>query len=828
VNQQVAYWTNQVNSLDRVINSGGQQPLNPSADPVIKSLTKQENTESGLEQRYYQQWQCQLYGGCGSPKGNGSLAKASLDSYLRAKQAVTDLQTQITDRLNVLSATDKKSQATRLQQAQSALPNAKAQLANAQAQETALRNNFENNNLATNGLLIRLQALNELSAGDFTLNSTRLLLFLFFLVIECLPITVKLLQRPGIYEEILQTTAERDLSDAKRAIRSRQVPVTAALAQAPGSAGSAAASTGGPRAAHGTSESDLAREAWRTGPEVPTPNRPENEARVLWQANATMPSQGGAVHDDGRTPPSPLGGLPGSSARTGPDSNPRAPSVIDPYAIDSPGGGIPPGAPDPGGGAPHARRRYLKSRCPEGVRVGKPFSLLASVVLAAGPHSTQLEAFDVPPEGRDVLLVIYAPGLQLLSDQQQIVHVPADSDSMPARFELRADTPGPLAVSITAWIGGTYLGELVIEITAERDRMPGPHREVLAAITTEVTEGAVSLVVRYDKIQNAYRFEFRDEDYPAEVTCSLAYDPGPVVEHLIADLDNLAKGRSGYSAAQTRDYLVNAGARLWRQLLPEQLREQFWDRQHRIRQLTILADKDAVPWELLYPMDSGRAAGFLVEQFPVTRAIFGWRPARTLRLRPARFVLPEGSLREASDEIDTMRQLLDPGQPPSDVISALTPLTELISSGSFGLLHFACHNTYDPVGGSSIRLGNVQFTPTLLEVAAIQKALEHSAPTIFINACRSAGLNATYNQLDGWASKFLEAGAAAFIGSLWAVSDGAAREFAQELYTQLRAGSALGEAVMRARHVAASQPDDPTWLAYAVYGNPRATVSQRP
>jgi O-antigen/teichoic acid export membrane protein len=492
------------------------------------------------------------------------------------------------------------------------------------------------------------------------------------------------------------------------------------------------------------------------------------------------------------------------------------------------GGDIPPDATDPGGGGPQARRRYLKSQCPEGVRVGKPFSLLASIVLVAGPHSAELEAFDVPAEGRDVLLVIYAPGLQLLSDQQQIVHVPADGDSKPARFELRADTPGPRAMSITAWIGGTYLGELVIEITAERDRMPGPHREVLAEVTTESIEGAVSLVVRYDPHQNAYRFEFRDEDYPEEVVSNLAYAPGPLVEHLIADLDNLAKGRSGYSAAQTRDYLVNAGARLWRQLLPEQLREQFWDRQHRIRQLTILADKDAVPWELLYPMDSGRAAGFLVEQFPVTRAIFGWRPARTLRLRPARFVLPEGSLPEALDEIDAMRQLLDPGQSTGDVISALTPLTDLISSGSFGLLHFACHNTYDPVGGSSIKLGSVQFTPTLLEVAAIQKALNHSAPTIFINACRSAGLNATYNQVDGWASKFLEAGAAAFIGSLWAVSDGAAREFAQELYAKLQAGSPLGEAVMNARHVAASQLDDPTWLAYAAYGNPRATVSQSP
>ncbi len=148
--------------------------------------------------------------------------------------------------------------------------------------------------------------------------------------------------------------------------------------------------------------------------------------------------------------------------------------------------------------------------------------------------------------------------------------------------------------------------------------------------------------------------------------------------------------------SQTRHYLVNAGARLWSELIPAQLREQFWDRQHRIRQLTILADKDAVPWELLYPMDPGHDAGFLVEQFPVTRAIFGWRPTRTLSLRPTRFVLPEGSLPEAVAEIDAMRRLLDPGQPPSEVISALTPLRDLIGSGDFGLLHFACHNTLRP------------------------------------------------------------------------------------------------------------------------------------
>lgn len=459
--------------------------------------------------------------------------------------------------------------------------------------------------------------------------------------------------------------------------------------------------------------------------------------------------------------------------------------------------------------------------------MGKSFSLLARIV-SSGPASAMLKAFDVPPQGRNVLLVVHAPGLRLLGDQRLTAHVPAEGDSEPVMFELRADEPGPRSVSVTAWLGGSYLGELIVEITAEHGREPGPHRDVFAEIATEPTEGAVALVVRYDSRQQAYRFEFRDEDNPDEVTSHLAYDPKPVVERLIASLDDLAKGRGGHSAAQARDYLLNQGAELWGELLPEPLRRQFWERQHRIRQLTILADTDTVPWELLYPLDPDHDAGFLVEQFPVTRAIFKRRLPRTLSLWPARFVLPADSLPEAEDEIDAMRRLLDPTQPPGSVISAFDPLQDLIRDGDFGLLHFACHNRFDPADGSSIMLDHTTFTPTDLTRAAVRQTLARSAPTVFINACRSAGTNPTYNRLDGWASKFLEAGAGAFIGSLWAVTDGTARDFAQELYRQLEAGSLLGEAVMRARQVAASQLDDPTWLAYTVYGNPLAAVSQRP
>lgn len=393
-------------------------------------------------------------------------------------------------------------------------------------------------------------------------------------------------------------------------------------------------------------------------------------------------------------------------------------------------------------------------------------------------------------------------------------------------FELLADTPGPRPVSITAWLAGSYLGELAMEIVAERDSPTSENREVFAEISTESTGGAVSLVVRYDPRQNAYRFEFRDEDNPDEVTGTLAYEPGPRVEQLLHQLDELAKDRTGYSPAQARDFLINAGAGLWRDLIPEPLRRQFWERQHRIRQLTILSDKDAVPWELLYPMDTGHDAGFLVEQFPVTRAVFGRAPARRLRLHPAWFVLPEGSPPEAYAEVEMLQRLLDPEQDAETVIAALTPLQDLISSGSFGLLHFACHNRFDPVDGSSITLDQRQFTPLQLNTSAIKRVLAASSPTVFINACRTAGQTATYNSLDGWASKFLEAGAAAFVGSLWAVSDGAGREFAAELYGHLQRGTSLGAALMSARHAAAREPGDPTWLAYTVYGNPAATIDR--
>jgi CHAT domain-containing protein len=473
--------------------------------------------------------------------------------------------------------------------------------------------------------------------------------------------------------------------------------------------------------------------------------------------------------------------------------------------------------------------RHLVGQCPDTVPLGEPFSLLVQITTTAA-GGVPLKPFAVPAEGTDVLLVAYPhAGLRLRSGHRVMLRVPAEGNSERVMFELLADSPGARQVDVTAWLGGTYLGELTVEVTAERDARPGgPSRPVSARIDTERAEGMVTLVVRYEPAQNLYRFEFRDEGYPDEVEHRLSYEPGPQVERLIAELEDLTKGRAGYSPEDAREVVANTGMALWKELLPEALREQFWERRGQIQQLTILAKNDTVPWELLYPQDRGKEDdGFLVEQFPVTRWVFGRRPTRTLRLGSARFVLPSGSPPEAQAEIDDVRAILGLCQPPDDILRARDALLDVIKSGNFGLLHFACHNNFDPSAGSSITFDQGPFRPVDLTRVRINEALAPSAPLIFINACRAAGLAARYNQLDGWAHGFLEAGAAAFIGSLWAIEDTSARVFAATIYAGLQEGKPLGDVVVEARKAAARGDGDPTWLAYSVYGDPGARKGSR-
>ena len=226
----------ELQQLNTVINSHGAQTGNNAADPQLVAynnqltqLQAQLTHWTGLKATYYKNYTCQLYGGADCPKkGDGPAAKASYTSYQQAAQQVTSTQAQIGNvqgeihqRDQELNSTSAASQQQRYAEALNQRPIVQAEYNTAVQRRNQLQATFYAQNQAAHGILMRLEALSQLSSGNFTVGAARVLLFLLFLVIECLPVTVKLLQRPGQYEAALREAKKAEQRDYEKFFSTR-------------------------------------------------------------------------------------------------------------------------------------------------------------------------------------------------------------------------------------------------------------------------------------------------------------------------------------------------------------------------------------------------------------------------------------------------------------------------------------------------------------------------------------------------------------------------------------------------------------------------------
>ncbi len=188
----------------------------------MPSLQSQLSQAQARETSDYYKWHCQLSGTatsgqvCKTP-GNGPLAQADQQSYNADSTQVTQLTQQISQREQRLS---NQQAAT----AKSALPAVRQGLQAADAQQTSETSNFNSQNESNTGLLIRLQALEAVTAGNSTLNLARLLLFTLFVVIDLMPVMIKVMLNMGEendYDKMLEEEEKRQLSVAavRRAAR---------------------------------------------------------------------------------------------------------------------------------------------------------------------------------------------------------------------------------------------------------------------------------------------------------------------------------------------------------------------------------------------------------------------------------------------------------------------------------------------------------------------------------------------------------------------------------------------------------------------------------
>jgi hydrogenase small subunit len=521
---------------------------------------------------------------------------------------------------------------------------------------------------------------------------------------------------------------------------------------------------------------------------------------------------------------------PGETSRHSRDSESRPPIVRSPEPRAE--SARRPAEAEPSPGAPTAvepKQRYLRGRCPDQIRLGDIIPVEVRVDIRGGPRSVALYPFDVPPQGAELTVVIHCPGYRLHSPLRKPIHVPADGPSPWALFELEATIEGVHEIALSAYRDGTGVGELTLQVNVEQRVKTGPTTIKEQAIgSVEGVPGEVTLMITYDSQSEAYRFMLFDSEQPEEevTTMPLLRTPRQVVEGLVGELDALAGDQGAMGARETQRWLKEVGVGLWGYFLPDKLQAEFWQRQDRIGSLTIISSRDSVPWELLYPLAPGKDCGFLAEQFPVVRWISGMRRPRSLSLRHPALVLPDGGPPFAATEAASVGTRL--GAAPETAIRTLDRLLDLLDGGGFGALHFACHNTFraDQSDASWIDMSGQRMMPGLLNSAAITRPLAATTPLVFMNACSTARSGALYTELLGWASAFLKAGAGAFVGAQWAVRDATAPLFADAFYDSfLTRRQSLGQALQDARKEVRDRPGDPSWLAYTLYGNPRAMAA---
>ncbi len=494
-------------------------------------------------------------------------------------------------------------------------------------------------------------------------------------------------------------------------------------------------------------------------------------------------------------------------------------------------GGPGDGGPDDGGPAgrgdsSRGQSRILVAEPPGSVAIETRFSIEVYITTDATSAAHQAPLTGCLPADTTVTINATVPAAFAVEGAlTQDVRIPIQGESERRLFTMTAVEVGSHEIRFTAYAEGSFLGKLTVKLAVATDtsEATGAIAPTEQAMAWHLTPGEASLQIDYDESSKTFDFLFFGlNGYRArKPSPPMAVDIATRIGALLPELDSYARNDSGLTPEAAADNMRDQGYDLWDNLVPDEIRAAILDQREEITQLTVYCDREVVPWELLFAQDAdGEDLGFLVDLFPVNRWVMGDRWGPRLSLANPTFVLPQDPPTSATNEITAIAATLA-AHGPSANIETYRHLREALKHPSFGTLHFACHNYYSAQQGSQIVFADQIFVPKNL-TRLTKRPLAPGHTLVFLNMCRSEGEIPVYTSFETWAQRFLQLGAAAVIGTSWAVRDTTASEFAQLVYRELADGKTLGEAVKAGRKQASATLGDPTWLAYTVYGDPNA------
>ena len=486
---------------------------------------------------------------------------------------------------------------------------------------------------------------------------------------------------------------------------------------------------------------------------------------------------------------------------------------------------VPAGEPPPAG----LVRRFLNCDHPPSVQRGSDFIIRVQVTVEKGAGGHAFDTDPIPPGGAELIFVLYASRFVPRTNATITSRLPPNGDSKPGVFVLTAPArTGRYQLLLRLFRGSAQLAEqsLTVEVT---EKPTAPNDEPSAWPLADVTPQPhlVRLIIARAGKQYQYVLASDDPTVPSVYASKpLSLSPGRKLADLVSHLSEMAAG--GGAPSEIRETLRSEGQELWHSFVPDELADglQALDPARNILWISTFGEIEKVPWEMLHPVEEiGGRSEFLAQLFPVVRSPAGAAGSLDkFAIRRVEMVLSDRTMEEATAEVSAIRRILAGRADVGDEISEKAKLRQVLGGGEFSVLHVAGHNASGKGSGLALARGQRLRPLDLNGLAARGGRWAAARPLVFLNACGTDRPERTYTGLTDWAQKCFDAGAGAFVGSLWDVRSKPARAFATCFYRALlEDGQPLALAAHLARNEAWQQSSkDPTWLAYTVYGNPFA------
>lgn len=508
-------------------------------------------------------------------------------------------------------------------------------------------------------------------------------------------------------------------------------------------------------------------------------------------------------------------------------------------------------AAEPAPETPKTLVRYPNIDCPDKLMLKERFSL--SVQLLVNPpkpdvedaYKILIEDKGIPGQEPELEIVVLARGFDIEGSNTKVLKIDRNNDS-DERFVLIPKEIGDQQIRVDFYQYGRRIGTerrnvLVTEKLASADAevkqpISSSSLELKPYLKNPPIAPDLELCVELDQ-NDGRTLYFRLHSIKEDVgynharfgSVKLMGSPLEKMKALYEELTKIAENPGADAERRT----AALGNDLWRDLIPDELKREYWRFRNNVQSMLITSDEPWIQWEAIKPYryndDTGEREDdlFWCQKFRLSRWLSGPGAADDLPAGEARPVAPiQVDLPSVRDEVTFVEHLgdLNARVPGRASFSDKAQVLDLLEKGTFSVLHFATHGNFDSnqPDNSPILLSGGDLKPSDIHVRFGRR---RPRPLIFINACKGAQMDFGFTGLGGWADRLVkEAGVGAFAGAMWSVHDSLAMEFAKRFYTSLlKDNQTIAQAFHTAREaIREADPANSTWLAYVLYADPEA------